>query len=400
MLLENKHVAIVGGGMGGLLLARLLQLQNINVKVYERDLNSKVRVQGSPLDLHDDSGLIAMEKGGLLDEFYKNIRPNASKARIVNQNLELKFDEHSITKISTEEIINPSKDSLQDISKPRPEIDRAELRAILLHSLRTETMVWDSQFLSMEKENNGWRLFFKNGINTYADLVIGADGANSKIRPYVSALKPIYSGITMIEGTIYNAKKNAPNLFEFSKGGKVLALGNEQTIVYGTKGDGSLMFLLSSKILENWISENDLDFKDNQKIFEWFKEIYQDWSSDWHELFMSEELYFIPRPQYYFSQNQSWETQENVTIIGDAAHRMPPFAGKGANLAMLDAVELADFLTNNQFSDLKTAISHFEKRMLERAAEALENTLKNGEKLHAKDALEKLVSIFNQIAKS
>ncbi|MBJ2124551.1 NAD(P)/FAD-dependent oxidoreductase [Flavobacterium sp. IB48] len=400
MLLENKHVAIVGGGMGGLLLARLLQLQNINVKVYERDLNSKVRVQGSPLDLHDDSGLIAMEKGGLLDEFYKNIRPNASKARIVNQNLELKFDEHSITKSSTEEIINPSKDSLQDISKPRPEIDRSELRAILLHSLRTETMVWDSQFLSMEKENNGWRLFFKNGISTYADLVIGADGANSKIRPYVSALKPIYSGITMIEGTIYNAKKNAPNLFEFSKGGKVLALGNEQTIMYGTKGDGSLMFLLSSKILENWISENDLDFKDNQKIFEWFKEIYQDWSSDWHELFMSDELYFIPRPQYYFSQNQSWETQENVTIIGDAAHRMPPFAGKGANLAMLDAVELADFLTNNQFSDLKTTISYFEKRMLERAAEALENTLKNGEKLHAKDALEKLVSIFNQIAKS
>lgn len=400
MLLENKHVAIVGGGMGGLLLARLLQLQNINVKVYERDLNSKVRVQGSPLDLHDDSGLIAMEKGGLLDEFYKNIRPNASKARIVNQNLELKFDEHSITKISTEEIINPSKDSLQDISKPRPEIDRSELRAILLHSLRTETMVWDSQFLSMEKENNGWRLFFKNGINTYADLVIGADGANSKIRHYVSTLKPIYSGITMIEGTIYNAKKNAPNLFEFSKGGKVLALGNEQTIMYGTKGDGSLMFLLSSKILENWISENDLDFKDNQKIFEWFKEVYQDWSSDWHELFMSDELYFIPRPQYYFSQNQSWETQENVTIIGDAAHRMPPFAGKGANLAMLDAVELADFLTNNQFSDLKTAISHFEKRMLERAVEALENTLKNGEKLHAKDALEKLVSIFNQIIKS
>ncbi|GAA3742697.1 NAD(P)/FAD-dependent oxidoreductase [Flavobacterium ginsengisoli] len=400
MLLENKYVAIVGGGMGGLLLARLLQLQNINVKVYERDLNSKVRVQGSPLDLHDDSGLIAMEKGGLLDEFYKNIRPNASKARIVNQNLELKFDEHSITKTSNEEITNPSKNSLQDISKPRPEIDRSELRAILLHSLRTETMVWDSQFLSMEKENNGWRLFFKNGINTYADLVIGADGANSKIRPYVSALKPIYSGITMIEGTIYNAKKNAPNLFEFSKGGKVLALGNEQTIMYGTKGDGSLMFLLSSKILENWISENDLDFKDNQKIFEWFKEIYQDWSSDWHELFMSDELYFIPRPQYYFSQNQSWETQENVTIIGDAAHRMPPFAGKGANLAMLDAVELADFLTNNQFSDLKTAISYFEKRMLERAAEALENTLKNGEKLHAKDALEKLVSIFNQIAKS
>ncbi|MNY59653.1 3-hydroxybenzoate 6-hydroxylase [compost metagenome] len=111
---------------------------------------------------------------------------------------------------------------------------------------------------------------------------------------------------------------------------------------------------------------------------------------------MSNELHFIPRPQYYFSQNQSWETQDNVTIIGDAAHRMPPFAGKGANLAMFDAVELSDFLTNNQFQDLKTALSYFEKRMLKRAAEALENTLKNGEQLHAKNALEKLISIFNR----
>ncbi|WP_433830074.1 FAD-dependent oxidoreductase [Flavobacterium anhuiense] len=396
MLLENKQVAIIGGGMGGLILARLLQLQNIKVKVYERDLNSKVRVQGSPLDLHEDSGLIAMEKANLLNEFYKNIRPNASKARIVNQNFELKFDEHTIQKTASKKIANANQDSLQDISKPRPEIDRSELRAILLNSLLAETIVWNSQFLSMEKEKEGWRLFFKNETSAYADLVIGADGASSKIRSYLSDQKPLYSGITMIEGTIYNAKENAPKLFEFSNGGKVLAIGNEQNIMYGTKGDGSLMFLLSSKIPENWITENDLDFKDNQKIFDWFIAFYPNWSPEWHELFLSKELHFIPRPQFYFPQNQSWETQDNLTIIGDAAHRMPPFAGKGANLAMLDAVELADFLTNNQSSDLKTAISFFEKQMLARAAAALENTLKNGEQLHASNALEKLLSLFSK----
>ncbi|MDP5201786.1 NAD(P)/FAD-dependent oxidoreductase [Flavobacterium sp. DG2-3] len=400
MLLENKHVAIVGGGMGGLLLARLLQLHNIKVKVYERDLNADVRVQGSPLDLHEDSGLLAMSKADLLDEFYKNVRPNASKARIVDQNFELKFDEHAIIETSSQEISNSNSDSLQDISKPRPEIDRSNLRTVLLNSLLPENIVWDSHFLSMEKENEGWRLFFNNGKNVYADLVIGADGANSKIRPYINNQKPIYSGITMIEGTIYNAKENAPKLFEFSKGGKVLAFGKEQTIMYGTKGDGSLLFLLSSKIPENWILENNLDFKDNAQIFDWFKKVYQDWSPKWHELFVSNELFFIPRPQYCFPQNQTWETQENITVIGDAAHRMPPFAGKGANLAMLDALELSDFLTNNEFLDLKTALSHFEKRMLERAAEALENTLKNGEQLHAANALEKLLSIFNKTAKS
>ncbi|KAF2338484.1 FAD-dependent oxidoreductase [Flavobacterium tistrianum] len=396
MLLKNKQVAIIGGGIGGLMLARLLQLQNSNVKVYERDINSEVRVQGSPLDLHEDSGLIAMKQAHLLDEFYKNVRPNASKTRIVDQNFELKFDEHSILKPSSQISSEQNRDSLQDISKPRPEIDRSVLRNILLNSLSSDSIIWNSQFTSMEKENEGWRVHFMNGTNVYADLVIAADGANSKVRPYLSAEKPIYSGITMIEGTIYNAKENAPHLFEFSKGGKVLAFGKEQTIMYGIKGDGSLMFLLSSKISENWIAENQLDFKNNEQIFDWFKEVYQDWSSEWDELFKSKELYFIPRPQYYFSFNQSWETLENLTMIGDAAHRMPPFAGKGANLALLDAFELADCLTNNQFPDLKTAISYFEKRMLERAAIALENTLKNGEQLHSENALERLLSIFSK----
>ena len=396
MLLENKQVAIIGGGMGGLMLARLLQLQNINVKVYERDLNSEVRVQGAPLDLHEDSGLIAMKQANLLDEFYKNIRPNASKARIVDQNFELKFDEHSIIKESSQTNSENNLDLLQDISKPRPEIDRSVLRNILLNSLAPDSIIWNNQFTSMEKENEGWRLHFKNKTTVYADLVIAADGANSKVRSYISTEKPIYSGITMIEGTIYNDKENASNLFEFSKGGKVLAFGMEQTIMYGTKGDGSLMFLLSSKIPENWIKENHLDFKNKQKIFEWFKEVYRDWGSEWDELFESNELYFIPRPQYYFPFNQSWATLKNITMIGDAAHKMPPFAGKGANLALLDAVELTDCLTNNQFPDTKTAISYFEKQMLERAAIALENTLKNGEQLHSENALEKLLTIFMQ----
>ncbi|WET03118.1 NAD(P)/FAD-dependent oxidoreductase [Flavobacterium sp. YJ01] len=396
MLLENKQIAIIGGGMGGLTLARLLQMQNVNVKVYERDQNKEVRVQGSPLDLHEDSGLKAIKQADLLNEFYANVRTNASKARIVNKDFELKFDEHSISKNNLELKSKESKDSLQDISKPRPEIDRSELRNILLQSLLPETIVWNSQFLSMEKENKGWRLHFKNQKSFYADLVIAADGANSKVRSYLNAEKPIYSGITMLEGTIYNAKENVPNLFDFSKGGKVLAFGNEQTIMYGTKGDGSLMFLLSSKIPENWISESKLDFKNNQEVFEWFKEVYQEWSPKWDELLLSKELYFIPRPQYYFPLNQTWETQDNLTMIGDAAHRMPPFAGKGANLAMWDALELSESLTKNQFEDTKSAIAHFEKRMLERAAEATKDTLANGEQLHSKDALEKLVAIFNR----
>lgn len=396
MLVQNKQIAVIGGGMGGLLLARLLQMKNCIVKVYERDLNQEIRVQGSPLDLHEDSGIKAMKEADLLDEFYKNVRPNASKARIVDQNFQIRFDEHDIPETASTKDADKKQHSLAAISKPRPEIDRSELRNILVNSLQKNTIVWNSQFDSMKKQGNGWKIHFKNGSEAYADLVIAADGANSKVRPYLSEIKPIYSGITMIEGTIYNAKENAPNLFDFSKGGKVLAFGNEQTIMYGTKGDGSLMFLASSKTPENWITESDLDFTDNLKMYEWFKEVYKNWSSEWYELFTSQELYFIPRPQYYFPLNQSWETQENLTLLGDAAHRMPPFAGKGANLALLDALELAENLTSTQFSNIQSALSDFEKRMIQRAAEAVKETLANAEQLFGADALDKLVSIFEK----
>lgn len=379
MLIGNKVIAIVGGGMGGLTLARLLQMENANVKVYERDANRNVRVQGSTLDLHEGTGLEAMRRADLLDEFYAHHRPVASKMRIVDKTLKIKFDDHNNEKT---------------IAENRPEIDRAPLRDILLNSLKPDTVVWDSYFVSMERHGSGWLLHFKNGTNAYADLVIAADGARSKVRPYLSTENPVYSGVTLIEGNIYNAERNAPKLFELTKGGKVMAFGNEHFIGYGTKGDGSIMFVASSKVPENSAKESRIDFKNREQVFAWFKEEYVGWSNDWHEFFTNDDVHFIPRPQYYFPLNQAWDAQENLTMIGDAAHCMPPFAGEGANVAMQDAFELAECLTSNKFADVKTAISHFEKEMVRRGAEATRDTLENTERMHSETALEQMLRFF------
>jgi 2-polyprenyl-6-methoxyphenol hydroxylase-like FAD-dependent oxidoreductase len=94
MLLKNKQIAIVGGGPGGLTLARLLQMKGVDVKVYERDVNKNARVQGTTLDLHHDSGLAALRKANLLDEFKKSYRPGADKMIIVNEKAELFFSDH------------------------------------------------------------------------------------------------------------------------------------------------------------------------------------------------------------------------------------------------------------------------------------------------------------------
>src|SRR6185437_914341 len=293
MLLEKKKIAIVGGGMAGLTLARLLQMQNVDVRVYERDFNREVRVQGSTLDLHVGTGLEALKRAGLLDEFYKHHRPVASNMLLVDKSLNIVFDDHGFAKITAE---------------TRPEIDRAPLRDILLNSLEPGSVVWDSHFISMEKEKGGWLLHFKNGTKTYADLVIAADGAGSKVRPFLSGLKPVYSGVTLIEGNIYNAKKNAPKLFEFAKGGKVMAFDNEQFIGYGSKGDGSIMFVVNFKTPEIWLSQSGIDFNNKVQVLAWFKKCFVGWSDKWYEFFTADDVHFIPRPQYYFPLNQTWET--------------------------------------------------------------------------------------------
>src|SRR5690349_12504145 len=179
MTILNKEIAIVGGGPGGLTLARLLQLKGATVKVYERDINKDVRVQGGALDLHTGSGLLALEKAGLLEAFKKNYRPGAGLIRVVDNQAKIHFDEHI-----------EGKDDNFGHKNHRPEIDRGPLRDILLNALQPDTVVWDSHILSVEPTAGKWKLVFQNGNSIIADIVIGADGANSKIRPFVTSIKP------------------------------------------------------------------------------------------------------------------------------------------------------------------------------------------------------------------
>jgi 2-polyprenyl-6-methoxyphenol hydroxylase-like FAD-dependent oxidoreductase len=383
MLLENKYVAIIGGGPGGLTLARLLHLQGIHVNVYERDLNKDARVQGSPLDLHEESGLAAIRKANLLDAFKNNYLPGADKMLIVNERAEIFFSDHEN---------RPDEDF--DNKYFRPEIDRGSLRKILLESLQPEMVIWNSHFISMEKEKEGWLLHFKNGSSAYADMVIAADGANSKIRPYITNIKPFYSGITMLEGNIYDAAKATPHMYALLNGGKIMAFGNTKNVLLGLKNKSDVGFYASFKTDENWASNNGLDYTNHTQLLAWFKKEYHEWSSIWYELFEHTTTPFVPRPIYCMPLDQTWKASSNVTMLGDAAHVMPPFAGEGANMAMLDALELSECLTSNNYNSLEEAISFYEIDMRKRAAIAAKESLENGERMHSPDALKNMLAFF------
>jgi 2-polyprenyl-6-methoxyphenol hydroxylase-like FAD-dependent oxidoreductase len=384
MLIENKSVAIVGGGPGGLTLARLLQLKGANVKVYERDFNKDARVTGSPLDLHAESGLAALRKADLLEEFKRNFRPGADKTVIVNELAEIFFSDDE-----SKQNQNFGSESF------RPEIDRGPLRNMLLESLQPETVVWNSHFISMEAQNGGWLLHFKNGLFAYADLVIAADGANSKIRPYITNIKAFYSGVTMLEVNIYAAKEAAPRIDAMLNGGKVMAFGDSKCLLGGQKGNGDIGFYASFKTDENWVANSSLDFSDKTEMLAWFKAVYSKWGSIWYELFENAAIPFVPRPIYCTPLNQTWKALPNLTMLGDAAHVMPPFAGEGANMAMLDALELSECLTASNNHTLQEAIAFYEKGMCKRAATAAQESLENGERMHSKSALDTMLAFFN-----
>jgi 2-polyprenyl-6-methoxyphenol hydroxylase-like FAD-dependent oxidoreductase len=378
-IIKNKKIAIIGGGPGGLTLARLLQLKGADVTVYERDLHQNARAQGATLDLHEESGLAALQEAGLTKEFKANYRPGAEKLRVTDGHANILLDDHTAEQDET--------------YSSRPEIDRGPLQKLLLQSLKPGTVVWDSQFVLLNPHHNGWKIEFKNGTTAIADLVLAADGANSKLRPYLTTIKPFYCGHTAIEGAVYDSATASPKMNKLLKGGKIFAFGDNKSLIVSAKGDGSLVFYPCFKADENWVTNSGINFTDKARVLAWFKSEFANWGDQWWELFENASNTFVPRPLYSMPLNQTWQAQPNLTIIGDAAHLMPPYAGEGVNMAMLDALELSRALTDDRYSDTLPAIAAFEKKMFKSASEVAEKSIQSLAILHSPGAIDFMMQI-------
>jgi len=361
-LLHHKKIAIVGGGPGGLTLARLLQLKGADVNVYERDHSQASRVQGAIVDLHFESGLKAIEATGLMEAFKANYMPGADKFRVVDPQANILLDES-----------DQSAQATFGDEHFRPEIDRGSLRDILIAALLPGTVVWDSQFVSMLQVEGQWQLQFRNGTSATADIVIGSDGYRSGIRPYLTDVKALYSGAMIIQGEIEQPEAACPEMHRLVNQANLMAMGAGATIAAQPRGDGGLTFYAASLYPENWVSTSGIDFNKPEEVRAYLIEHFANWNPVFFTLFEACK-HFVLRPLNYFPLEERWETRGNLTLIGDAAHLMPP-NGEGVNLAMLDALELSECLTNPEFRDLEEAISAYEKMMVEQAAALCRETV-------------------------
>ena len=183
------------------------------------------------------------------------------------------------------------------------------------------------------------------------------------MRELVTPRRPEYVGVSLLEALIPAAKQTIPELWDLLGGSALIALGGERTIGMGTKPDGSVLFYADLKTHDG-IARQSLDEANGpEQRVAWFHANFAGWSELWDPLFR-EAVSMVWRPLLVCPTNQRWEPKPNVTLIGDAAHVMPPYAGEGVNMAMLDALVLSKLLLSEESSP--DAIATYEAEMFAR----------------------------------
>jgi 2-polyprenyl-6-methoxyphenol hydroxylase-like FAD-dependent oxidoreductase len=349
--LSKPRIAIVGAGPGGLTLARILHLHGIDVPIFERELAPSVRSQGGSLDMHADSGQFAIKACGLGPEFKAIARYGDQEARIYDKHGNLVFIDANVE------------------GKDRPEVDRGQLRQMLIDSVPAATIRWGHELTTASLgAGEVTELAFRNGIKGQFDLVVGADGAWSRVRPVLSKSQPNYSGVMFIELGIDDVDQRHPALARMAGKGLTFALGDSKALVAHRDANAHLGIYGALRAPEDWIQRGGLDTSSPATLRASLANHFSGWAPNLLELICQSGDRITPRAIYGLEAGHRWGHRPGITLLGDAAHLMSPFGGDGANLAMLDAAELGHVLV--QEGDWKPAVRIWESKMLDRAAPA------------------------------
>ncbi|MEU6562222.1 FAD-dependent oxidoreductase [Nocardia nova] len=342
-------VTIIGAGLGGLTLARVLHVHGIPAAIYEAEPSAQARTQGGQLDIHAEDGQVALAAAGLTDEFRAIIHHGAEAVRMLDPQGLLLLD-------------NPD-----DGTASRPEVLRGDLRRILIDALPAGTIRWGHKVREVRALDAGrHEVIFTDGSSVTADLLVGADGAWSKVRPLLSDAVPEYIGTTFVETYLYDVDVRHPASAAAVGDGAMYAL---------TPGTGITAHREAGDILHTYVQLNRsaewfaaIDFTDAEGATARLAAEFEGWAPELTALLTDGESVPVPRMIHTLPDGHRWDRVPGVTLLGDAAHLMPP-SGDGANLAMLDGAELAQAIAAHP-GDIEAALTAYETRLFARSAAA------------------------------
>jgi 2-polyprenyl-6-methoxyphenol hydroxylase-like FAD-dependent oxidoreductase len=244
---------------------------------------------------------------------------------------------------------------------------------------------WGARLTNVVRAGRGYELTFADGSTVITDVLIGADGARSKVRHLLSNAEPIYSGVSFVEARFFDADKNHPKAAALVGKGIMFALSDEKGLIAHREPDSELCIYVALKVPAEW-SRTEVTREDLAAHF-------TDWTDDLRTLITGGEGDLAPRPIYALPTGHRWARLPGVTLVGDAAHLMSPFAGEGVNLAMIDGADLALAIVERP-GDIEAAFASYEATMFPRGEAAAAASAANLDLAFQPNAPQGLVDLF------
>ncbi|MEU6002682.1 NAD(P)/FAD-dependent oxidoreductase [Streptomyces sp. NPDC047197] len=367
----TTHVTIIGAGLGGLTLARVLHVHGIPATVYEAEASPTARSQGGMLDIHEDNGQPALQAADLMDAFRGLVLEGREATRILAADGTVLYDD--------------------DSTRGRPEVLRGELRRMLLDSLPAGTVRWGHKVSGVRALGEGrHEVTFADGSTATTSLLVGADGAWSRVRPLLSTATPEYIGRSFVETYLFDADTRHPATAKAVGGGSLFTLAPGKGIQAHRENGGTLHTYVALTKPQDWFAA--IDFTDPAAAAARIAQEFAGWAPELTALITDGETPPVLRSLNALPVDHRWDRVPGVTLLGDAAHLAAP-NGEGANLAMYDGAELGKALAEHPDA-IETALTAYEQDLFPRSAAAATDGADLHELLFGDEAPHSLVNMF------